>query len=1078
LKALNVARIPLVFAETALHPLGAAIESASETLAPSLGASPETAQTASGIIELLASLGLSFAPTGASKVAKALQSFGLGRATPAAREAERMRGVSREAARGGFPDIPLTTSDRLSAEYGGLFPRKLSQSLFPAGAKQAGEAKKQGAPWNKLSRENSPSMEGLQEQYASDLIATLSRAANPSLEDIAAAELAASRLGANLQLPVPPGQGKRATGPTAIFDVPPYQSDAQMLRQAIDAAEGRLPVPPGATRATPRATGTGTGYPAGAEAPSVGPADDLMRLLTDEPAPQQVAGERAVTPIPKQSAIPPPELPLKPSGTVELGMGPQIPKEWKESFKRTLTRARGSLPPEHPEATSELDAILGPVGKRAHSYNTDPTIFSRALGPEIGDQYRQVNRIKDELQGRLGQIYRAMQLNRLSRTEKVNLMQTVEKRAQPMNPRIAELAEQWKQLETENAQFKVANKAEVRVDPIYSTSSGAQVKAGQWRPWTPRDGYIYQAFDYREIAKTPIRDVADELAKAMPTQLTPAEAMEMAKVLKAQAHRRPLTLSTTPSEAVQRLLRQGEGSEQMHARTGIVIPDRFRVLPDDAIAIWMENTARDNAALQVFGPRDAGMEQALAKSVAERRPDATLAQNTWDRFRGRRVYGAAQLSASRAWRILHNAAVTMFLGPKTAFKQLTQYPYAVPETGVTNLVKGIVKGFSKDGLFDPERFGSLVNDVRGELSMGQFTHDVSHAPSMIEKVDLGLQRSANAVANASWIVTMDKYPRVATHHAMVYKITDLQAPARLGDVKAIRQLERLGVTPTSTFEEINRAAKIVSDKTNLRSGSLELPSILYEPGFELPRSLTAFNYAILKRNWEGYLKPLGQAVAKKDWRETAHMLKKIATYGASLVVGGEIQGDVLRMLQNRASDRPGGSLDEFAKDLIQGRVPWQVFGLRLLDNLTFSGVTGQLQNFKEALLAQGGTGEKTGRMVGALGGAGLSNVVGLVAQGADVLQKEATGSDKEKAHARTMGKRALASRVPLLNVAAPFLFEPSKGSAERQAADKIARMKNRREYRGIGRERGAFRRQYGKSLSRQAMKDAEHFYRD
>ena len=990
--------------------LGGAV---SEAISERAGLSPERAQQHGDISELLG--GLALGGTGFFKTAPSkLHKVGIGRPTD---EAAAMARVAADVKGRPYTGFPLTTSERLAGEYGDAFPRELSRELFITPAKKAGKAKKPTGVWKTLSDKTSPGVEGLENQSAQDLIATLSRTANPSIEEIAAAELLTTKRGINLLPPegVPLGPGTRATGKTTLFDVPPYRTSEE-----ITAAE-------------------------------------------------LAAARRGVNLLPPEA----------PSGTVELGMGLQIPKEWKDSFKRVLIRAKGSLPPGHPEATSELDAILGPVGKRGHSYNTDPTIFSRALGPKIGEQFRQVHRIKDELQGRFGQIYRSWQLNKLSRTEQINLMQTAEKRAAPMSPRIAEIAEQWKQLETENAQFKVANKAEVLVDPTYSAPTGAQFKAGKWRPWTPREGYIYQAFDYREIAKTPIGTVADELAKAMPTQLTPSEAMEMAKILKAQAHRRPITSATSTSEAVQRLLRQGEpGSPHLHARTGLVIPDRFRVLPEDSVAIWMENTARDNAVLQVFGPRDAGMEQALENARAQRRPDATLAQNNWDRFRGRRVYGAAQLSVSRAGRILHNAAVTTLLGPRTAVKQMTQYPYAVPETGVKNLIKGIVKGFSKDGQFDPERFGSLVNDVRSELSMGQFTHDVSHAPSMMEKLDIGLQRSANAVANASWIVKMDKYPRVATHHGMVYKITDLQADARIGDANALRQLERLGVTPTSTFEEINRAAKIISDKVNLRSGPLELPSILYEPGFELPRSLTAFNYAILKRNWEGYLKPLMQAIAKKDRRETGHMLKKIATYGASLAVGGEIQGDVLRMLQNRASDRPGGSLDEFAKDLVKGKVPPIVFGLRLLDNLTFSGATGQLQNFKEALLAQGGPGEKTGRMWGALGGAGLSNVVGLVAQGADVLQKEATGTDKEKEHARTMGLRALASRVPGLNTAVPFLFEPSKGSAERQAVEKIARMKNRGEYGEIGKVKSTFRRQYGKSLSGSALREAGKLYRD
>lgn len=259
-KALNLARVPLAPVETALHPLGAAIQTATEEVTRPFGVAPETARTASGLIELLASLGLSFTPTGTSAAAKAFQKFGLGR-PDAAQRAKALQ----DAMQAEFPirapaDIPLTFGDQI--ESGMLTNPQADDNLramFNV-LSQGGKTPKVDKVFKKLSNLRQPG-----DVVARQDLGNLSRAASPSVEEISQQELATLQRLLNLTPPegVPTSGTRVPGGPPLIFDVPPYQTEEQAIREAVATAEGRLPVPPGSgiRKGGPPVDPTATGYP-------------------------------------------------------------------------------------------------------------------------------------------------------------------------------------------------------------------------------------------------------------------------------------------------------------------------------------------------------------------------------------------------------------------------------------------------------------------------------------------------------------------------------------------------------------------------------------------------------------------------------------------------------------------------------------------------------------------------------------------------------------------------------------------------------------------------------------------------
>jgi hypothetical protein len=157
--------------------------------------------------------------------------------------------------------------------------------------------------------------------------------------------------------------GLLPTGSTVYPQAPMPPTEAGRLLTPAEikaAAETQLPVPPGVQKSMPQATDTG--YPIAKEIPSVGPAE-----------------------------LPPSELPLNPSGTVELGMGLPIPKSVKDWAKRSfpvqagMQALKASLPadlrvlseaPQSP-VISLVDRVTNDVGSGIKNLTAQP--WAKAL---------------------------------------------------------------------------------------------------------------------------------------------------------------------------------------------------------------------------------------------------------------------------------------------------------------------------------------------------------------------------------------------------------------------------------------------------------------------------------------------------------------------------------------------------------------------------------------------------------------------------------------------------------------------------------------------------------------------------
>ena len=754
---------------------------------------------------------------------------------------------------------------------------------------------------------------------------------------------------------------------------------------------------------------------------------------------------------------PTPEITAKPE-IVELHAGLPIPQSVRKAVRDFFTPLAGQSPE-----------------KQSHFYNSARTILNRTLGGGLGDKLVSMRNLHDRFAGEYANVLRATPLSKLTAAEEVNLMRAVEGRARPMNQRVLDTMTAWKNLTNQDATLLTKNGAQVLRDAMYDTTTGARLRDPQWKPFQAVPNYYFRSIDDRLVAKLSPSQLHSALTRANP-KLTAQDISEIAAGLQAQA--KGQGIPATVGENAARLLRRGQAvTPHLHERSGLNIPDEILLRPKEAMLIYAKNMANEKAALLTYGPKDAAIETAIKGLQTRPRPDARLAVETWDRLRGRYMESPTLIGVDQIQRILGNTATAMLLGAPTAVKQLSQVGMAAAQLPIRSMAVGLAKAFTKKGRFEARRFGAMVDDISYDL-IGQrgVLEGAQPSATWLDLLERGSKRAASVVVEKTGITKLDAFARAATFHAAKYDLLSQQQAALAGKSWAVKALRQSNLNATSSLDDVLTASKKIADRVNLRTDPIDLPVFLYKPGLTFIRQLNSFNIAVLKRITEDFVIPLGEAVVQKNVKGTATALGRIVKLGVAMGITGEILADTLRTMGGRPEDRPGGTPQEFANDLIAGTVPAKIFLARLIDNLLTSGLFGYLQNVKEAMLASGGPRESQARLLSTVVGAGVSNIGEVAAHAANVAVKEVTGTETQRQAAREQAARAAARRIPGVGAFAAQLAPASEGSDRRRALEAIVRAQRRGDYTEADEWRDWFEARQGKALSERSVTRREDEY--
>lgn len=1132
-KGLNLLRaIPQVAAlETIAAPVGAAIQTGAETLG---GVPRESSRDVANLLEMATMGPMGFMRSGGGAIAKGLQALGIGRPSKAVEAEALQAAIQRALPSKGFPEIPLTTGERLAGEYPEGFPSDLS-ALLPQPTGRV-KVKKPTAPWNRLSDKVSPPVEGLENQSAKDLIATLSRATNPTIEEVAAKNAAlnlptrkalpakmpvATATGAG-HTPIPPELQAVSEGKAPAFLVPPAVEgtmptvgEQALAGQDLPAVARRLKLSlftgeDGTkvfyrAKTVPRATLTaldkegrladivnGPGTSPKPDAPTTAvtaktpEGTEVRTILTDTPE----TTASAVTAQPEgmsvevkpaiegateavQSRMQGAEPLTPPLGDseniVELGMGLPIPKSMKD-------RLRQFYGPEGQEQ-----------GLKAKGWHTATTIFNRVLGRDaqgvpFGELYQQILKEQDIGKGRGDLILQPLKLHELTDAENLAVKQVLnEGRRVPLTARAKQAVEAFDAYRKESAQTATTRGVEVRRDVTTTTKGGETITRTSWKPFEAIEHYYPNSPDWRKIAtvdpaqfrRLMIRDHRD---------LPIGTINELVDGYIAQAKGQPIPKHV--SDDVSRLIRGGEPSSAFLHERRFSLPSELLADLADVFPRYIEDTAREFAIAKVAGPRGKLFEDAIQQAKRSGNKDVQLAMQQWDDLTRRNVVDQASQDVGRGSRILGNLATAMFLGPTTAVKQLSQTAMAAAELPIRSFVKGVGKALTKEGWRDAKQFGATIDAVWQDMQMQKRFGEALHPAAGIgEKIEHGTQRLASAVVKTSGVTFMDSFGRVLAYNGALDDFTRAMQQAKQGNQKAIDYLATRRLTIKSDMDAIKTAASRVSDEINLRADPSTVPVFLYKPGFQSAmRHLNSFNYAMTNKLLRNYVTPLGRAVAKGDVNAVGSELLKISKFAAAMGIGGEIIGDTVRQIQGRRTDRPGGAPEDFARDLIDGKVPMKVFRNRVLTNMADAGTFGFLQVVKESMLATGGPREAAGRMANTVVGAGISNALEI---GGHVANLAANVGDTEPGprggksgwqRAKGEALRAVGRRVPVVGSVVAGQGPRSQSSDRRIAEAEAVRARLRGDRSAEREALQGYRQRQGERISPQALRKAMREY--
>lgn len=763
----------------------------------------------------------------------------------------------------------------------------------------------------------------------------------------------------------------------------------------------------------------------------------------------------------------PPRLPLSESGhTVELGMGLPVHRVGK-AMKRVV---------------QGFDDDTQPV----RWFQSGRVQLNRvAPGQKLGD--RTMNAITEERawQGTSDQLLKESGLYTLTRQENLNLMQVQEGRATPMNAKVAKALNAINPEREKYSHGLQQVGAKVLVTkPTMDKTTGATGRMRFWKPYQPVKNYVPHLPDNRAIVKDGVDVIATEV-QAWNRTLSSQDARHVAEVLLARAKGTPIP-RTVPDQIIEFTGHGQPKSAHLHARTGLVIPDKYRLLPNEAWPAYFQSTSREIALARHLGPGDAAIE-ALRKTNAAR-PDDAIKEvlDTWDYWRGGAERSPSQRFMDKLIAVGRNLVTARFMGPTTAIKQGSQAIPIFAETKTTNFVKAIASSFKRGTRDEAARAGAHLDDLIRDMTEEHLALSEAMHPSQsaLDKAVVGTERVASAVTRTAGITAHDRFWRTVGYKAALLDFQDFQQAAAKGNVKAISRLKEHGLTAASTPEQMQRAASAFSAKVNLQSDPIAMPAFIYKmPMFRLSTHLSRFAIGQQQRMVRDFAVPLAKAVANKDWATfQRHGLRatKLLTGG---VVGGELLGDTLRTIAGRPDDRPGGTPQEVFNDLVNQRVPPKVLVQRIGDNIMFAAFLGYAQLAKEALYDPTTRDAKALR-VGSLllGPVGSSIVEGATRAAnlatADTEKGVRSGkSDQDRAW-EDVKRTVVGSLTGTGRVVSQWMFPHSQGSDKRRALNGIVQAMRRNDAAAAAEWQRWYERRQGTPLSYDAIGTAFTDYGD
>jgi hypothetical protein len=741
---------------------------------------------------------------------------------------------------------------------------------------------------------------------------------------------------------------------------------------------------------------------------------------------------------------------IKPQSTTTLQAGFD-PKQWfaMNTF-RVLSKVR-----------------QGTGGVPAHTWNIGKEVFNKVLGPEIAEKLDVMEQLERMLGNRYSIQLRRTPLNKLTPAESLNLVDSLRGRDFPMNAKVAAASKNSRQLMDDTALEIVGRGGEIYKPGQFDAASGARLKTGTYKPFEPVSDYYPELLNYRYVAKNPEARLVAELQAEMP-QTPSAIIQDLVAGIRAQALGKPVPPTVGP-EAMRLMRKMQTVTPHMMERSGISWPSEWLLPPQEALPLYTKNMAHEMAVLEQFGPRDALMEGPLQAAAQRGVPGVDLAYKVWDELiRGRAPRDPVSRFINQWHSILGNLATMGFIGVKTTIKQFSQLGLVAGEArSLKNFLSSFPKAVSKVGKAEADWWGATFDDVARDLIEASRKEGGHPSATWLDTIERKTRHGATTVVHWAKTPHADAFGRRVGYHMAVKDIADLQAKALGGDMKAAGWLkEEFHLDATSPADKVNFEAARWTNKVNLRTGPLDVPVIAHMPRVKAVFHLQKFNLSWTNRLYNGYVKPLTQAIKAKDRDAIArHVRRSVQLAGASVIVGEGIS-DAIHTLVGRADDRPGGTFTQFATDIIKGDVEAKHIAYRALDDMAFSGMFGYLQLVKEGILAPESAVESTSRLIGLKTGAGWSNVIELAAHAGQIAKTGIARKIDEKTG-------ELTSRIPVVGgVVGPRLFPGSESREQERAVTNIVRALKRKDHKQVAYWQEWFYKRHGKNISPQAIERA------
>lgn len=357
----------------------------------------------------------------------------------------------------------------------------------------------------------------------------------------------------------------------------------------------------------------------------------------------------------------------------------------------------------------------------------------------------------------------------LSKAEKENVTDLLEGKAKPVSDKASQAAQKMKQFYGEKAKAAQAREFTVR------TPDGKDVA------FTPREDYAPRYYDWDEIAKGEKRE------KTLNHLVSTGQARNKAEATK--------LLDEIIAQNSQRRAGNLENVRQFD------LPD-YEKDAEKAARMYADSSSRRFTEADNFGKKDEIVAELINK-ISEEGGDYNEAQKIFEY-----MYKGLPKSKVASALTQYNLVTKLDLG---ALTNLTQTVNTATKAGVLNTLKGIFKGFTKDG-DDLAELANVYDEMvvvnETGLKMSKFVKGVMYAFGKVERFNRRVAANAGKFRAEELASRLAKNPESAT---------------------AIRQLQSLGLDPSKlvngklTADDVVIAANRMSELTQFKPNVLNVP---------------------------------------------------------------------------------------------------------------------------------------------------------------------------------------------------------------------------------------------------------------